>query len=301
MYIALTSRHVAATAIGLVMGTSAATAQSTWTAAEGTATVTMAAPVETDIVTAGTMTCAAGAWTMHLTLAEASRLDDASGTATLSFFLGRWDAQWKSTPTGVELAIPRAAIDPLMRSSRFSIISEERGVEIRFPLAGSRRALTEAEALCPPRIMPVENSVHLTPFSSYAALAGRLRKDDIEEFRISTTMTPRLRAGMVEIGPDRRLLFGELCGSSWYFGVSGCNLAGFAPVEGADPSTPEGWRPVYESEGVFLYTDPDQATQGWPDLLAIPLRDGSDETRWRWNGTEYEIGEVAFVYPDLRR
>lgn len=291
-------RLLLATSFSILSGAPAALAQTAWVAAPGAASVTMAAPVETDIVTGGSMACDAGAWTMHLTLAEDARMVDASGTATLVFFLGTWDAAWKSTATGVELAISDELIEPMMRGTRFSIVSADPEVEIRFPLTGSRRALTEAEALCPPRAMPVENSVHLTPFSSYTKLVAALREDDIEEFRVSTTMQPRLRAGIVEIGPERRLLFGELCGSSWYYGVSGCNIAGFAPVEGGDPQTPEGWRPVYESEGAFLYIDPDQATIGWPDLLSIPLKEGTDETRWRWTGSGYEIGGVAFVYPD---
>jgi hypothetical protein len=86
----------------------------------------------------------------------------------------------------------------------------------------------------------------------------------------------------------RRLLVTELCGSAWYYGVSGCSMAGYAPVDGKDPGEPEGWRPVYESEGVFLYVDPDIVSDGWPGLIAIPAK-GDGETRWRWNGKRYSI------------
>ncbi len=76
----------------------------------------------------------------------------------------------------------------------------------------------------------------------------------------------------------------QLCGSSWYFGDSGCNVAGFAQ-QGADQE----WKQVFDSEGVFLFDDPDHLVSGWPDLTAIPLKSGYDEYRWAWDGAAYAL------------
>jgi hypothetical protein len=161
--------------------------------------------------------------------------------------------------------------------------------EIRIPLTGSRRAITAAQQLCSQPHMPLKNSVPLTAYSSYLLLAKALRKSDIADFAMSTSSAPRLRAGMVEIGDGRRLLFTELCGSTWYYGSSGCNVTGFAPVEGEDPATPKGWREVYETEGVYLYTDPETSHDGWPDLLAYSMPQPGDPVRWVWKDDAYAL------------
>src|SRR5690606_16027505 len=97
---------------------------------------------------------------------------------------------------------------------------------------------------------------------------------------------------------ERRLLFAELCGSTWYYGISGCGLAGFAPVAGEDPETPQGWRLVYESEGVFLYLDPNTSVGGWPVLVSLPMKAGDEETRWLWNGDAYEAQAIQASAPE---
>lgn len=266
-----------------------AAAQSAWTAAEGEARAVMPAPERGSPFTGGTLSCAGQVWTMALTTGTEAPVPGADGTAVLSVPRGDFPASSTSVPAGVEIAVPHAALEPMMASNWLAIRFEGSDGRIRISLAGSRRAITAVDGACTPREMPLFNSVALTPYSSYLELARRLRRDDIADFVLSTATQPTLRAGMVDIDAGHRLLFAELCGSTWYYGVSGCGLAGYAPVAGADPDKPEGWRLVYESEGVFLYVDPGTSVGGWPVLVSLPKRSGDEETRWAWTDDAYAI------------
>jgi hypothetical protein len=271
---------------------SSAAAQETWIASEREASITLPVPERGSPVTGATLSCAEQVWTLVLSLDADAVIGSADGTAILMLPRETFEAPSKALPAGIEITVPHDALEPIKAGTRLSIAFAGGSGEIRFPLTGSRRAITTAEALCSPRAMPLANSIPLTPYSSYLLLARKLRQADIDDFVLSTTAEPRLRAGMVEIGDGRRLLFTELCGSTWYYGVSGCNLAGYAPVEGRDPAEPEGWRPVYESEGVFLYVDLNAANDGWPDLMAIPAKAGGEEIRWRWDGNRYVVTDA---------
>ena len=271
---------------------SPAAAQSSWTAADFEARITLPAPELGSPVTAATMSCAEQVWTLVLSLQTDAVVDGADGTASLAVPRETFEVASKPLPAGIEIVIPNRALEPIRAATRLTIAFAG-GDEVRFPLAGSRRAINAAEALCTERVMPLANSIPLTPYSSYMPLARELRRADIADFELSTSSKPRLRAGMVEIGDGKRLLFAELCGSTWYYGVSGCNLSGYAPVQGREADEPEGWRQVYETEGVFLYVDPDTASDGWPDLIAIPAKSDDADLRWMWAGDGYALAEAA--------
>jgi hypothetical protein len=270
-----------------------ANAQEVWSSDPFQALVTLPAPQPGSPVISASMSCAEQVWTLSLSFPMSVRVAGATGTAFIAVPRETFEAPSKAVAGGVEIIVPNRALEPIKAATRLSISFAGAAGEIRFPLTGSRRAITAAEALCSRRTVPLANSVPLTPYSSYLLLARELRQADISEFELSTMSQPSLRAGMVEIGEGRRLLFAELCGSTWYYGVSGCNLAGYAPVAGKDPATPEGWHAVYETEGVFLYTDPDAASEGWPDLIAYPMKADSERTRWIWNGDRYEPADLA--------
>lgn len=270
-----------------------------WIADETRAFITLPDPEPGSPVTGGTMSCSEQAWTMTLTLEMGALVAGATGTAVFATYFGSVEARSELVSGAIEIGIPHELLEPLMRSSRVGISFVGGSDEIRLPLKGSRKAITVASRLCSRRVMPVANSIPLTPFSSYLMLARQLRASDIDDFALSTATEPKIRAGMVEIGAGRRLLFTELCGSTWYYGRSGCNLTGYAPVEGQDPATPEGWRIVYETEGVFLYTDPAASHDGWPDLIAYSMLDTNEQLRWVWDGGEYRLaGDVAQAAED---
>ena len=275
-----------------------ALAQSMWIPAQGQAKAFMPVPDPGSRFTAGSLACDAQIWTMTLETDDPASIQAADGGVVLSFPRGDHEAESAAAPGAVLITVPHGALEPLMSSSRLTIRFAGGIDEVRFNLTGSRRAIGAAQALCTPREMPGANSVALTPYSSYLELARALRKDDIADFQLSTAANPTLRAGMVEIDADHRLLFAELCGSTWYYGQSGCGLMGFAAVPGADQSKPEGWKPVYESEGVFLFVDPTASNDGWPVLVSIPLKEGFEETRWAWDGEAYAVQDAVAPTPE---
>lgn len=262
-------------------------ADETWRADPFQALITLPAPQPGSPVKSALMSCAGQVWTLTLSTEDGATVAGSTGTALLSVPRETFETPSKAVAGGIEILVPNRALEPMKAAISLSVGFAGGTDEIRFPLAGSRRAITAAEGLCSDRIMPLANSAALTPYSSYLMLARRLRKSDIADFELSTASKPAVRAGMVEIGDGRRLLLAELCGSAWYYGVSGCNLTGYAPVEGEDAASGDGWRPVYESEGAFLYIDPEIATDGWPDLLTYPLKGDGDETRWSWSDGRY--------------
>lgn len=90
-------------------------------------------------------------------------------------------------------------------------------------------------------------------------------------------------------------MFASLCGSTSYYGRSGCTLSGFAS---ASPGSE--WKPVYNSEGVRLYTDPKVANGGWPNLVTLPVTDGVEPEHWMWDGSEYRnAAAVAEIEDDV--
>jgi hypothetical protein len=106
----------------------------------------------------------------------------------------------------------------------------------------------------------------------------------MDAFRLATASEPVLSVAMAELGEGRRLLLTRLCGSSWYYGASGCNVTGFALRSDA-----RSWRVALESEGVLLHLDDARASSGWPDLVTLPLRGPGQPRRWRWNGGGYGL------------
>jgi hypothetical protein len=258
-----------------------------WAAHETEARAILPAAQGTVKIAEATLSCAAQRWQLDLAFAEAG--PDVDG-AVLEVDGRAFALKPASAAGGPAFSLPRAAIEPLKAGLRMRLVftaeSGEEAGEAGFALRGSRIALTQAEQRCSLRDMSAYTPVTFTPFTSYLKLARELRQQDIEGFRLSTASEPRLDAAMAEFGEGRRILFTRLCGSSWYYGASGCNVTGFAP-EGA------GWRVVYDSENVHLHTDAKALVDGWPDIATLPVRTGGAGLVWRWDGRAYALkGEL---------
>ena len=106
-------------------------------------------------------------------------------------------------------------------------------------------------------------------------------------------------AARLDRGEGREMLFATLCGSSWYYGRSGCTLFGYlrqAPMQD--------WREAYHSEGMALYVDATASHGGWPDLVTLEPG-GITPIHWKWNGEAYElrdpqvaVDEAGLATPD---
>jgi len=263
-------------------------AQERWQAAEESAEAALPAPRgETSIVSAS-MACAEQNWSFSLATEMATIEPGESGVA-LQIDSNVIAAQASLTAERIEIAVPFETLDPLKRGIGLTFQFEreawdEAFGQPRFSLIGSRAAITAMEETCSPPDMSAYRALTFSPFSSYMAVARDLREDDIAQFRLATSSEPELTVAMAEFGAGRRVLFTRLCGSSWYFGRTGCNVTGFSPAEEDDE-----WRVVYDSEGASLHIDHASDEFGWPDLVTLPLRARGEPSVWYWSGDGYRL------------
>ncbi len=274
--------------VPFAMPQAAAQGADRWAAHETEARATLPAAQGETRVTGATLSCEAQRWRLDLALAEGAA--PAAGNAVVEVDKRAFEVKVAAADGGLTLALPRASIEPLKDGIRmrldFAGALDEAVGDAAFPLRGSRIAITAAQERCSLRDMSAYTPVTFTPFTSYMKLARELRKDDIAGFRLSTASEPTLVAAMAEFDGGRRVLFTRLCGSSWYYGASGCNITGFAP-DG------ENWRVVYDTENVHLHTDPKAVTDGWPDIVTLPARAHGPGLVWRWDGNAYALkGEL---------
>lgn len=255
-------------------------------------------------LTGATLSCAAQRWTLRLDAEGALPAGDGDDTAALTVDGRRFEVKPVVEAGGLAMRMPREAVEPLKEGLRmeidFSGSLEEALGDLVFPLRGSRIAISAVEERCSRRDMSAYQAVTFTPYSSYLNLVRELRGADIASFAAATASQPEIGIAMTELGEGRRLLFTRLCGSSWYYGMSGCNVTGFAPAdprpqgEGSEGDEGPAWRVVYDTENVFLHLDPNSDSRGWPDIVTLPVRTGGGAGLiWRWNGEAYALsGEL---------
>lgn len=266
-----------------------AQASDRWLAAENEASATLPAPRDSEAIAGASLSCKAQRWTLRIV--PAAGIDVAAGAAVLDVDGKAFDIAFAADGDGIDARLPAEALEPLRADIRMTIdlsppLETALGDPV-FALRGSRVAIDAVASRCSLRDMDGYTPVTFTPYSSYMTIAQDLRKADIEAFAVSTASQPKVDAAMAEFGGDRRVLFTRLCGSSWYFGASGCNITGFAPDGG------DGWRAVYESENVHLFTDPRSASDGWPDIATLPAGLKGIARLWRWTDKGYEFaGEL---------
>jgi hypothetical protein len=224
-----------------------------------------------------------------------------SGPATMTIGSRAFEVETRPDGNLLTARLPREALEPLKNGSRLELTlaaaQNETPPSLVFSLRGSKLAISAAEDRCSLRDMSAYQPVTFTPYSSYLNEAKALRAADIDAFVQATASQPKLDVAMVELNEGRRLLFTRLCGSSWYYGLSGCNITGFAPwpvqpAEGDQVDDPT-WRSVYDTENVLVYLDQRSLSHGWPDVVTLPVGASGTGLIWRWDGRSYALkGEL---------
>lgn len=273
-----------------------AQAQTRWLTHEAEARATLPLPRGNESVAGAALSCDAQKWTLRIDYAApvpapvAKVLLGVDGNAFTT----------KAEPDrgGLAIAVPPAALEPLKAGLRLSVEfpgADEPAETMTFALRGSHLAITAVQERCSHRDMSAYQVVSFTPYSSYIELGRTLRAEDIAAFTTATTARPDVQVAMAEFGQDRRILFTRLCGSSWYFGATGCNITGYGPAptqtaEGSDDTsdTPP-WRVIYDTENVHLFTDPRSTTKGWRDVVTLPARGSEPGQVWRWDADGYVL------------
>ena len=265
----------------VVIGTSAH-ATERWAAIDGDAAAQLPPPTRTETVTAGKLACAEKRWRLDLTLSPGTVGVDGPRYARLRIGSDRFELDADRNNLIVSVGIPGHALPPLRSGIRANIVITGGSVDhrARFSLVGSRRTIDEIAPRCSNPDMSAYNTVVPGELNPETVLARELLRDEIKAFRAATRSAPAVAAAMQDVGDDRRLLFATLCGSSWYYGNSGCNMTVHAQNGSRE------WMRVYETEGVAMHVDPKANFQGWPNLVALTF-DG-EEVVWRWMDGEYQ-------------
>jgi hypothetical protein len=310
----------------ILAGSAHAQSPDRWVADADEARATLPAATGDHSVTGAVMACAEQRWTLRLEVADPDGLAPGEGTLTIGT-QPPYEAAATVEDERLVLAVPSQAIEPIKAGLRLALAFEGPLAQAvgapSFPLRGSRLALQDVEEACSRPDMSAYDEVAFSRYSPHIALARTLRQADIEAFTASTTLQAELTAAMVDFGSGRRVLFTRICGaSSWYFGLTGCNVTGFAEeredaaqegpqdapnevdtdaaeADTGDAAQPDGaipgeapaatWRIVYDSEGVLLHVDPLRAGREWPDLVTLPLKGTAEMSRWRWDGASYTL------------
>jgi hypothetical protein len=273
-----------------------------WVADEAVASAALPAPAAGGGVASATLSCAEQRWSLQLDFGAASAPE--AGAATMAIGSRAFDLETRLDGSILTAKVPRQAIGPLQNGSRLEIrfaeVQDEPPASLAFSLRGSKIAISSAQERCSLRDMSAYQPVTFTPYSSYINLARELRSADIDAFAQATASQPKLDVAMVELDEGRRVVFTRLCGSSWYYGLSGCNITGFAPEPAGGDEGGEGdagkkpaWRTVYDTENVLVHLDPKSLSHGWPDVVTLPARAQGTGLVWRWNGKSYALkGEL---------
>jgi hypothetical protein len=267
---------------------SPALAADRWEPVAGEAAITLPDPLQAKGIAGASLACAEQKWTLSLTPAPDATVRPGEMAARL--FVGAQMFEVAAMAADGKLFVPvvSLAIAPMKAGTRAKITigDAEPALEATFPLRGSKVAIETAEPFCSKRDMSGYERIGLTPYSSYLLEAKELRKDEIRLFRQATSSEPVVSATKSVMQDGRSLLFVELCGSTWYYGASGCNAAVFARLSDAAE-----WKQVYDAEGADFYLDTGALVDGWPNLITLPKKGGGDEVLWAWSDDGYAVTE----------
>ncbi len=260
----------------------AAQASERWEEAGSGAVAILPQPSKASTITGGSLSCAEQRWRLRL------RTDPRPAAPPMAIATIKVDGKAQSQPAAqdayaIDIAVPAELMAALKRGNRLDVaIDGDADVAASFALRGSGAVLTAITPLCSQIDMTGFERIALSDIDPAVQMATPLLKDDIAEFRVATSATPSLSAALLDRPDGRQLLFASLCGSTWYYGRTGCGLYGFARL-----SATETWRLAYNSEGMALYLDPAEARDGWPGLVTVLQPGGTERMHWRWDGSAY--------------
>lgn len=289
-----------AAALVLLAAAGPAAASDRWEEAGSGAVAILPMPAKAVGITSASLACAQQRWTLRL---RTEPRDGAAGETQVSVTVDRGSRSVKAARTLLSIDVPVAPdlLQAMEGGTRLVVaVGEGEGAPAAtFALRGSQKVIDAVAPRCSPVDMAGYDHVSLAADDPGAAEAERLLKDEVARFRLATSTAPTLTARSLDRESGRRLLFATLCGSSWYYGRSGCSLFGFAR-EASDAD----WRLVYNSEGMALYLDPKVSRSGWPDLATLAPGRASGPVHWVWDGSAYGVhdleatdGEVAGDQP----
>jgi hypothetical protein len=250
-------------------------------------------------ITGGSFYCSEQKWGF-LFRTDAALALPANGTAGSITVRGEpYPFAAEISPGSVHAPVPDTMLEGLKSGTSMSVTIGEGDTKLAavFNLNASRRVIEAIAPRCSPAKLPDMagyERVTLSEMSLAVISAKPLLEDELRLFRQTTGKQPVLAAEFIDVGPGRQLMFASICGSTSYYGDSGCNLNGFAMM--ADE--PE-WRQVYNTEGMHLFLDRKAANGGWPSLVTLPVVGVGEPTHWVWGGHHYMLRDQVISEEDL--
>jgi hypothetical protein len=215
-----------------------------WEEAAGGAVAILPVPSESEGIAGGSLFCAQQKWGLLLrTVAvDTSALGP---SAVLGLDGNKVVVSAKATPGFIQAELPAELLGALRTGSRFRFEMGTGDVKARaiFNLKNSGKVLEAIAPRCSQIDMSGYESVRLDETGAAVDEAATLFAGEIKLMKAATTgATPVVRAIRLDLDGDKHLLFGALCGSTNYYGASGCTLWGWAKA-GGEPE----WKIVYET------------------------------------------------------
>ena len=275
----------------LAASSSPAFAADRWEEAGSGAVAILPAPAGASPITGGSLVCAEQKWNFRLRADTSEALALASETIVT---IDGADLVTSSTQSGsvVTVPIPYEAIEDLKSGIRlgFAFGRNKGAPKASFSLRGSKLVLEAIAPRCSQIDMTGYDRMSFVEVGPAVEQARPLMAEEAELHREATKKDPTLAAATLDLPDSRAILFASLCGSTWYYGRSGCTVSAFVR-----PSATAAWQEAYNSEGVAMYTDPSTGSDGWPNLVTLPMVGGVEATHWAWNGSEYALPAIALT------
>lgn len=271
----------------LLVGGLPAFAADRWEEGGSGAVAILPVPKPATGITGGSLYCSEQRWAFLLRLAPDSGL--AAGTtekATLAAADQTLEFDAEISAETAKVRVPLEFLLPLKEGSslKVEIGTGKAAPKATFNLRSSKLVIEAIAPRCSQIDMSAFEQVTLSEADPAVPTATGLLADEIKLFRAFTSKDPVVATKTLEFPDNKRLMFASLCGSTNYFGDSGCSLTGYA-AEGADSA----WRMVYETEGMLLHLDPNKAIDGWPNLVTLPVVGGTEPAHWVWSDEQYQL------------
>jgi hypothetical protein len=270
--------------LATLLGTSApALASDRWEDAGSGAVAILPVPLKATAITGGSLVCSEQRWSLRLR-ADSSTASFGLVPAKLAIDEESFPVTAEQEPRVITVPIDHVMIEGLKSGAGLSIGLGSGAPAAAFALRDSRKVLEAIAPRCSQVDMSAFEQVSLSETDPAVERARPLLDEETKLFREATSATPKLAATHLDRGAGREMLFATLCGSSWYYGRTGCSLFGYLRPTPADE-----WREAYNSEGMRLYIDPAASNGRWPDLVTLEHNGGVEPIRWNWNGSHYEL------------
>lgn len=285
-----------AVSLALLCGViSRAAADDSWQEAGSGAVAILPVPSRAAGITSGSLVCAEQRWSLRLRTETEQAHQAAMAKVTIDG--ESFPVIADRAPGLLTLPVSYEMIEGLKAGGELvvGVAADAGATHATFPLRGSRTVIESIAPRCSQVDMSAFDQIVVSETDPAVETALPLLEGEMKLFRAATSAKPKIAAIRLDRGEGREMLFATVCGSSWYYGRTGCSLFGYLR-----PAATQAWMPVYNTEGMAIYIDPNASKDGWPDLVTLEPTGAYEPMHWKWNGTVYAVGDPQIATEELR-